>query len=775
MSRSTYRIQLGPKFGFAQVIDIAGYLADLGITHVYLSPITEAAAGSTHGYDVTNPTRIDAELGGPEGFARMASELRGHGLGILLDIVPNHVAVLTHENRWWWDVLKFGQASAFAAYFDIDWESPGEDLRGKVLVPILGDDDDELALDMWNDEPVLRYHEYRLPVDPATLTEPEPLVPELLARQHYLVAHWREGTQRLNYRRFFDITSLAGIRQEDPAVFAATHELVAPLAADRVVDGLRVDHIDGLKDPEAYLNRLAEATSEAWVVVEKITNTEEELPDTWPVAGTTGYEFLNVVNGLFVDRDGEDALTALYHEVTGEETDFAVVSYDAKHYVLEHALVPEITRLARQAPRAGIAEVLAHVPIYRSYGRYGREFVEAAIDAARRRKPELTAEIDAVEAALADPHSDFTQRFEQLSCGVAAMGVENTAFFRYNRLLALNEVGGNPGRFGTSIEEFHAAMARAQNRTPRGLVVTATHDSKWGEDLRVRLGLLSELPEEWGSAVRRWMAHNERHQVSGWPDANAEYVLYQVLVGAFPLTPSRAALFMAKATKEAKVHTSWTEPSPEYDTTLEHFVRAVVADDVFGVDLAEFMATLIQPGWVSWLAQTLLRLTAPGVPDTYQGAELWDLDLVDPDNRHPVDFETRRALIADAVAMTAEGARARVVEGAPKLMTLRRALEVRRGHGDTFEEGSAYTPLMATGAKQRHVVGFCRQGARSEVITLVPLHVLRLGSDWADTAVDLPAGTWHNAMTGEDIRGGHRPVSEIFARWPVALLVRAAG
>jgi (1->4)-alpha-D-glucan 1-alpha-D-glucosylmutase len=335
-------------------------------------------------------------------------------------------------------------------------------------------------------------------------------------------------------------------------------------------------------------------------------------------------------------------------------------------------------------------------------------------------------------------------------------------------------VGGNPGRFGTSIEDFHIAMARARDRSPSGLLSTATHDSKWGEDVRARLALVSELPEEWASAVRRWVTHNQRHRVGEWPDANAEYLLYQVLVGAFPLTPSRAVKFLAKATKEAKVQTSWLNPNEEYDRALEEFVRAVVADDEFGVDLGDFMATIIRPGWVSWLAQTLLRMTAPGIPDTYQGAELWDLDLVDPDNRHLVDFETRRALVADVETMTVDGARERVVEGAPKLLTLRRALQVRKQYPDSFDAASGYAPLMATGAKQRHVVGFTRRGPRSEAITLVPLHTLRLGGDWADTAVELPAGTWRNAMTGEDVAGGSRLVRDIFARWPVALLVRDA-
>ena len=885
---STYRVQFTPGFGFLEAAGVAGYLAELGVTHLYASPYLQAAPGSTHGYDVVDHHRVSSELGGEEGHAAMCAALGDAGLGQVLDVVPNHMAVPGPENAWWWDVLENGPSSVYAAYFDVDWDPPEEKLRNTVLMPVLGDhygrvlEAGELYLERHGGSFCVRYYEKAVPVappsldhllmvaaercgsdelesiaaalgrlPPATATDGrsvrerhrdkevlrsrlcelcdrEPDVgraidatvaevnadPDaldvLLDRQNYRLAYWRTAGQEVDYRRFFDITSLVGLRMEDPQVFEDTHELVLRWLGEGVVDGVRIDHPDGLRDPEEYLRRLHDGSGGAWIVVEKVLERGERLPATWPVAGTTGYDFMNRVGALFVDPAGEHPLTHLYADFTGASTDTAEVVYDKKHLVMREVLAADLSRLTalfvkvcerhrrfrdytRHELHEVLQEVIACFPVYRTYVRPGAGAVseddvahaELAVAEAMERRSDLAPDLfcflrdllllrvrGSAPPGLAAPvdtvEGELVARFQQTTGPVMAKGVEDTAFYTYLRLISLNEVGGDPGRFGLSVHEFHLSCQEAQGRWPHGLVALSTHDTKRGEDARARIALLSEVPDRWAEAVRRWSAWNDRHrQGPDRPDRNAEYLLYQTLVGAWPLEVERAVAYMEKAAKEAKDRTSWIDPDPEYDQALRAFVEAVVADDRFSADLARFVEPLLKPGWVTSLAQTLLTFTAPGVPDLYQGCELWNLSLVDPDNRRPVDYELRRRLLAELDGLKAEEAWQRAEEGLPKLLVTQRSLHVRRRRPELFDSRGSYEPLVPRGVRASHVVGFVRGG---QVATVVPRLVIGLGDRWGDTTVRLRPGRWQNLLTEEEVEGGEVRIDDLFGRFPVALL-----
>ena len=588
--------------------------------------------------------------------------------------MPNHVSIQGVLNRMWWDVLKLGRASRYEPWFDIDWETDIDDLRGKVLVPVLAAPlDDVLARRELTvedgSEPVLRYFEHRLPLAPGTA---DGSIAEVVARQHYLPAHWRRAARHLNYRRFFDIDTLAALQTDVTGVFEGTHELVLDLVRAGKVDGLRVDHIDGLRDPQGYLQRLRDA-GVPYVVVEKILEPGEALPDRWPVDGTTGYDFLNMVAGLFVDPAGEDALSRVYAGHTGEEDPLEEVEREKKMLVMRRVMAGDINRLVREFLRAhegrdfdedevrvAVAETIAALPVYRTYAspdgtmtEHDRDVIEEALSDARHRASHVPAEVfDALREALLMRNRDargFALRFQQTSGPIMAKGIEDTVFYNYNRLLSLNEVGGSPGRFGVGLDEFHRSAEETAREWPRTMLATSTHDTKRSEDVRARISLLSEIPARWANAVERWSKVVARHRTGDFPDPNAEYLFFQTLVGAHPLSTERAIAYMQKATKEAKRYTSWLDPKPGYDDAIEGFVRGALTDDEFLGEVAAFVEPLIKPGRINSLAQTLVRLTHPGVPDTYQGTESWDLSLVDPDNRRPVDYEHRAVLLERAL------------------------------------------------------------------------------------------------------------------------------
>jgi (1->4)-alpha-D-glucan 1-alpha-D-glucosylmutase len=891
-------VQLQPAFGFDAAAAIAPYLARLGVSHLYSSPYLQAAPGSTHGYDVIDHSRVNDELGGPDGHERMCAALGEAGLGQVLDIVPNHMAI-TSGNNWWWDVLENGPSSQYASYFDVDWDPPEAKLRNTVLMPILGDhygrvlEAGEIRLQRQEGAFTVHYYEHTLPVAPrslddlllaaaqrcdspgdrgvpgqaeleslatafgrlppswatdresvrerhrdkevlratlARLCEENPAVAEaidaevaavnadvealdaLLERQNYRLAFWRTAGWELDYRRFFDINTLAALRMEDDAVFADTHELVLGWLRQGVIDGLRVDHPDGLRDPEGYLRRLEkEAGPGTFVVVEKILEPGERLRRSWPVAGTTGYDFANRVAGLFVDPAGEESLTGLYAGFTDEPVDWHEIVPEKKQLVMRDVLSSEVNRLVRLTVEVcdrhrryrdytrheldeALREVIAAFPVYRTYVVPGSgpseedlAYVEQAVKAAKERCPDLDVDLlDFFGELLAGRHwsecrtendvleveEELVARFQQVTGPVMAKSVEDTAFYTFTRLVALNEVGGDPSRFGITVPDFHRDNQEILADWPQTLLATSTHDTKRSEDVRARIALLSEIPERFGEAVSQWSARNERHRQDPFPDRNAEWLLYQTLVGAWPLPADRALAYMEKASKEAKVHTSWVDPNPAYDEALRAFVAAALADDEFTEALERFAAPLVEPGRVNSLAQALLKFTSPGVPDIYQGCELWDLSLVDPDNRRPVDFELRRRLLEEAEGMTpAEAWSTRADVGLPKLMLTQRALHLRRRRPECFGAAGAYEPLGARGPKAAHTVAFTRGGA---VVTVVPRLVLGLAGDWAGTTLDLPAGTWTDTLGPTRTFTGTVALADLLGPFPVALLERAA-
>jgi len=772
---STYRIQLGPDLDFAAAAELTGYLADLGVGALYASPVLAAAPGSTHGYDVVDPTRASPALGGDEGLAQLADRLHQAGLELVVDIVPNHEGIAVPQaNPAWWDVLENGPAAQHASYFDIDWTRP------PIMVPVLADD--EAVNDIKLEDGQLAYYDQRFPIAPGT---GEGTAQQVHERQHYRLVNWRRANTELNYRRFFDITTLAAVRVEDPEVFAATHALILRWVADGLVSGLRVDHPDGLADPGAYLRRLAADAPSAWLVVEKILGPDEALPppDRWPVDGTTGYDVLRLVCGLFVDPDGEPGLTALATATCGHQ-DLAEMEYQAKRWIAEHILRAEVGRIARLAPtqadradradqatpddaEPAVIELLASFPVYRSYLADGEPApLHAAAAAAAQRTPDQASTIDAlVQQMTADPTGELAERVQQTAAMVMAKGVEDTTFYRYNRFVALNEVGGDPGRFGVPPEEFHRRAATLATGPHRATMTTlSTHDTKRSEDVRARLAALSEVPAEFAEAVSRWSAR------ARLPEPTLNLLAWQSLVGAWPISPERLRGYLEKASREAKLATSWTEPNEEFDAAVAAWPQQVLADGGLIADVEGFVRWVRPAGWVNALGQKLVQLTMPGVPDLYQGSELWDLSLVDPDNRRPVDFAHRRELLARIDA----GWRPPVDDsGAAKLLVVTRALRLRRDRPELFE---GYRALAADGPAARHALAFQRGSGRLvTVATRLPMTLDR-SRGWRDTTLKLPgiAGGigWVDALSGQSFPAGAVPLATLLNRYPVALLVR---
>ncbi|MEU5906932.1 malto-oligosyltrehalose synthase [Micromonospora sp. NPDC047467] len=751
--QSTYRIQVRPGFDLDATAAILDYLADLGVSHLYSAPLLTATPGSAHGYDVVDHRAVNPELGGEAARQRLLRALRDKQLGLVVDIVPNHAGVaVPPANPAWWDVLRRGRASAYADWFDIDWD------RGRLLLPVLADDPAALD-DLKLVEGELRYHEHRFPVADGT---GDGSAREVHDRQHYELVSWRRGDAELTYRRFFAVSGLAGLRVEDPAVFAATHELILRWAAAGEVDGIRVDHPDGLRDPAGYLTRLREAAPDAWLVVEKILEYGEELPD-WPVDGTTGYDALAAVNGLFVDTDTEGDFTALDTRLTGHHTSWEDLTHDTKLTAATRLLAAELTRLAALAPdvpaeqaRAALAELAAAFAVYRGYPPHGARHLAAARSEAGRRRPDLAGALDAVTRRLRDPDDELARRFPQFTGAVMAKGVEDTAFYRWTRFVALNEVGGSPAHFGVPPAEFHRFAAARQVRWPASMTTVSTHDTKRGEDVRARLAVLSELPGRWAEQVSAWMEY------APLPDPAFAHLLWQTAVGAWPIERERLHAYAEKAAREAAASTSWADPDPVFEQALHAVIDMMYDDPSLHDELTELAAAIAPAGWCNSLGQKLIQLTMPGVPDTYQGTELWDNSLVDPDNRRPVDFDVRREMLARLDG----GWRPPVdTDGAAKLLVVSRTLRLRRAHPELF---TGYRPVPAHGPVGRHVVAFDRGGVIA-VATRLPLGLARAGG-WCDTALSLGVHEVKDLFTGRVYSGGETPLDNLLADYPVALL-----
>lgn len=818
---STYRLQFQPEFGFDDAVAILPYLKELGITHVYLSPFLQAAPGSKHGYDVVDHARINGELGGEEAFQRFVAALREHDLGHILDIVPNHMAIPGRENAWWWDVLKRGEASQYASYFDIDWDS-GED---KVLVPVLGDhyarvlERGELSVEKSaQGDFVVRYYDNEFPLDESTFdgdlsnVENVDALDDLIQRQHYRLAFWKVATDELDYRRFFDVNTLVALRMERAEVFDAAHARVIDWVKSRVLDGVRVDHVDGLYDPAAYLRRLRDALGpDAYIIVEKILKVGERLSPAWPVAGTTGYDLLAYINGLFVEPAGEAALDYTLAKFTGTTSSFEEMVWQGKTYIVDNILRSDVQLLAERFRSLAIRHreirdftssqfhdvvraMLIAFPVYRTYCVADPQQVTQTdveyVAEAKRLVHESDLEID--EDLLqffcdvltldisGDVEASVAMRFQQTSGPVMAKGMEDTAFYRFIRLTSLNEVGCEPDRFAVRPDDFHAISSETQRLWPYSLVALTTHDTKRSEDVRSRLHVLSEIPERWLEAVQGWSDLNDRFRrpvrsddPNGdfWPSRHDEYLFYQTLVGAYPLSTERAIEYMTKAAKEAKLQTSWTEPNEGYGSALDSFIESVLSNQEFMDDFAAFIEPLTPLGQLNALAATTLKLTMPGVPDTFQGTELWTLTLVDPDNRQLVDYEQRGQMLSSLASLKPSEVLAQMDDGLPKLFVTHRLLQLRRDNPEWFDSRGSYLPLWSSGPKAAHVLSYRRGNA----LVVVPRLVHGLAGDWQATTLRLPDGRWRNIFTDEMVQGGDVSLARLLADFPVGVFVANEG
>jgi (1->4)-alpha-D-glucan 1-alpha-D-glucosylmutase len=849
---STYRLQLTGDFTLDDAREVLPYLRDLGVDWVYLSPMLGAEEGSTHGYDVVDPTAVDDARGGETGLRELAEAVHEAGGGILADIVPNHVGVATpKDNAWWWDVLKHGRASKYATAFDIDWAAGDS----RIWLPVLGDgteEDPEAELSRLRIvDGELHYYDNVFPLAPGTeeaaraaaaagaegaagpdggaagsegagadaggpgaqRPEEERLARAVHELQNYRLMPWREADENLNYRRFFAVNSLAGVRVEIPRVFAETHREILSWVRDGLVDGLRVDHPDGLADPGGYFENLRQATGGIYLLGEKILEPGERLPAAWALDGTTGYDALGEVDRVLTDPAGAPELDAVagrlggWHEAGGDDAEvvWAEMIHGTKRAVADGMLRSEVERLARLVPgivpgedadgedhddhrvQDTLAELLACFPVYRSYLPTGREYLDSAAGEVRRRRPELVDVLEALLPLLADPDHPVAERFQQTSGMVMAKGVEDTAFYRYSRLASLNEVGGDPSSFALELQEFHAAQADRQARMPRTMTTLSSHDTKRSEDVRARIDVLSEIPEEWAAALDRF------RELAPLGDGPFEKLLWETVVGAWPVDGSaletqRLADYALKAAREAATRTTWTEPDEEFEARLADLSQRATGGDGALRETVQGVADRIAVAGVSnQLAMKLIQLTMPGIPDVYQGTEVPFPTLVDPDNRRPVDFRERAALLAKLDdGWTPEFPRpaedSGPVDGAAlaeyaaglKLLVTSRALRARRQHPEWFNR---YQDLDVVGEAADHVVAFSRGGC----ITLATRWPLGLADEggWGDTAVVLPRQAVVDLLTGRRFGGaftdGTTRLAEIFEHHPVALLVPEEG
>ncbi|MFE1839402.1 malto-oligosyltrehalose synthase [Streptomyces sviceus] len=770
---ATYRLQLQPEFPFAAAAAAVPYLASLGVSHLHLSPVLESVPGSTHGYDVVDHARVREELGGEDGLRALSRTAREHGLGLVADIVPNHMAMDPRHNHALWEVLREGPKSPYARWFDIDWEAQG----GQVLLPVLGHPVGEELGNLTVDGEVLRYYDHVFPLREGTGELP---LPQLLDAQWYRPVWWRLARTELNYRRFFSISELIGVRVEDPEVFEATHAKILQLLHQGVIDGLRVDHPDGLADPDTYLQRLHQATGGRWTVVEKILADGERLPAAWPVAGTTGYDALRQIDGLFTDPAGFGELLGQYRRFAAPQTDrggdWAATARRAAYKVITHELAAETDRLTRVAARVcatspepalrdrapwalrtALQELLVRMEVYRPYGSSDAARVVTEEAAAEARLafavPEEAGAVDVVRDLVLGRAGDgpdqveFRTRFAQTASALRAKSVEDTAFYRYVPLLSATEVGGNPGSPAVSPEDFHAYCTRVQRDWPLTGTVVSTHDTKRSADVRAALAVLTECPEWWADTLAEVTRTGD-----GVPDAQLAWAAWQSVFGLGPAAPERVREALLKHVREAGLYTSWTEQEPAYEEAVARFVTAGPCGPQ-GEQVAALRDRLDPHIRANELGAALVQLTMPGVPDVYQGTEGRYLALVDPDNRRPVRFPPEDS--GDKGALTAA------------------ALRLRRRRPDVFGDAATYTPLTAEGPSASHCVAFARSG---EVVTAVTRLSLRLAEagGWGETVLPLPPGVWRDVLVPEREFSGPARVAELLGESPVALLERVA-
>lgn len=920
---STYRIQFNPSFGFRVAKKIVPYLAKLGISHIYASPIFKSRKGSLHGYDMVDPNQLNHELGSMEDFEELVGELKNCRMEWLQDFTPNHMAY-DYENQMLMNVLENGQSSKYFDFFDIEWNPPYESMKERVLAPFLekfyGEslENEKIHLRYGESGLTINYHDLKFPLKVKSYVKvltnrldeleeklgkenpdftkfleildilntlppkgdekddrtkfvkrtlwklhtknqevksfideniktfngekgnPESfnLLDKLLSEQLFRLSFWKVATEEINYRRFFNINKLISLRMEDENVFEHVHSLVFKLVEDGKVNGLRIDHIDGLYDPTSYLERLRERIGDTYMVVEKILDLEENLPSFWPIQGTTGYDFLNHVNGIFCDQKNEKEFDRIYPIFTGFKTFYWSLLYEKKKLIIERHMAGDIDNLAHLLKRISskdrhgsditlyglkeaMVEVMALFPVYRTYVNYGifsetdRLYMKDAVRKAIQRRPDLLYELNFIERFLLLEFEDylteeekkqwihFVMRLQQFTGPLMAKGFEDTVLYVYNRLLSLNEVGGSPNKFGISSGKFHNFNEKRADLWPHSLNATSTHDTKRGEDVRARISVLSEIPQEWENMVKTWGKINrgKKRTVNGIrvPDRNDEYFLYQTLIGAFPFNENdypvfveRIKNYIIKSVREAKVHTMWLEPDKKYEDAFITFVEEILKPSEQNQFLKEFLPfqkRVAHYGMFNSLSQTLIKITSPGVPDFYQGTELWDLNLVDPDNRRSVNFEKRKSFLqsirdksqTDALNLITELFSTRE-DGGIKLFLIYRALNARKENLGVFQKGS-YVPLEVSGKFKDHVVAFARNHEKSWAITIAPRFLTALIEEgeyplgqhvWDNTCIVIPEGAplWRDAITAQLIKPGKTlPIGEILEQFPVALLI----
>ena len=911
---STYRIQFHSEFNFNKAKENITYLADLGVGDLYASPIFKASKGSTHGYDVVDPTILNPELGTESDFNDLITQIHQQQMGWLQDIVPNHMAY-DSQNFWLMDVLENGKDSEFFDFFDIHWNQAYEEMDGRVLAPMLGDfyanslERGEIKLDYQEKHLLIDYFGLKLPLRIEsyisfithklgvlareigrqhpdfikflgilyllknipeetkgkerldqinfvksllweTYTEnsnvkqfiqnnlkefngevghPESfdLLDKLLHQQFYRLSFWKVGAEEINYRRFFTVNELISVKVEELKVFKKTHELISRLVTENKFTGVRIDHIDGLYDPAQYLTRLREILGEAYITVEKILELNEDLPPNWQIQGTSGYEFLNYVNGIFCYSKNESEFSKIYSSFTGLNYNYEDLVYEKKGLILEKNLAGDLENLVQilkriashtregsdftiYGLRKALFEVLVLFPVYRTYvdengvNDTDEKYVIQTIKAAKKKVPLLINELDFIQKILLLEYEDFrskiqreewlhfVMRSQQLTGPLMAKGVEDTLLYVYNRLLSLNEVGGNPSHFGIELELFHKFNRDKVANWQHGMNTTATHDTKRGEDVRTRLNVLSEIPQEWSQQVNQWREINQAYKQEGMPDANDEYLLYQTLLGTYPFEENelgdfsdRIKDYILKAVREAKVYTAWLRPDEAYEQAFLSFIDRLLEDTDFLQQFRPFQQKIAEYGIYNSLSQVLIKNTAPGVPDLYQGAELWELSLVDPDNRRPVDYQKRRKFLQDIKTESSQDILQLIKElittkenGKIKLFLTHQLLTARKTYPELFQNGD-YQEIEVTGKHKDSIVAFSRNYRDKTIVAIAPRFLtkiikpgqLPLGMEvWSDTSLKLANNNWHNLIDGQTI-AGDTAVGKILQNFPVALLV----